>query len=99
MKILLRLAVPVCAFVFVCGPSSARAETNAPNLAVVATPSALYCSGDTTVDALNDGFKPRSSSDARHHSYGNWPRTDKQWVEYDWTQPIATRQMDVYWWI
>ncbi|HXS69409.1 MAG TPA: hypothetical protein VN761_11230, partial [Candidatus Polarisedimenticolia bacterium] len=73
MKMLLRLAVPVCASIFVCGLSSARAETNdLANLAVVATPSALYCSGDTTVDALNDGFTPRSSSDARHHSYGNW---------------------------
>ncbi len=78
----------------------ANAETNTlPNLAVVATPSALYCSGDTTVSALNNGFTPRNSADVRHQSYGDWPRTDTQWVQYEWSQPIATRQMDVYWWV
>ncbi len=96
---LLRLAVPLCALLFLCGPSTLRAADEPANLAVVATPSALYCSGDTTVDALNDGFSPRNSADARHRSYGNWPRTDTQWVQYEWSQPISTKQMDVYWWM
>jgi len=96
---LLWLAVPVCALLFLCSSSSVRAADAPANLAVVATPSALYCSGDTTVDALNDGFSPRNSADARHHSYGNWPRRGTQWVQYEWSQPISTRQIDVYWWI
>jgi len=100
MKYLLRLVFPLCVTVALCGPWSASADTNeAPNLAVVATPSASYCSDDATVTALNDDFAPRNSADARHHTYGNWPNTNTQWVQYEWSQPVATRQMDVYWWI
>ena len=91
---------PLCVLLVLCGRLWAGAATNdAPNLAVVATASASYCSGDTTVNALNDGFTPRNSADARHHSYGNWPRTNTQWVQYEWSQPIATQGVGVYWWI
>src|SRR5688572_7799238 len=70
-----------------------------PNLALVAKPSASFASGDTTVNALNDGFEPRNSrSRGRGNSYGNWPRQGTQWVEYEWSQPISTRRIEVYWW-
>ena len=78
-------------------PATALSQTNA-NLAVVATPSASYVSGDTTLGALNDGFVPRNSRDNRRGSYGNWNRTGTQWVQYDWSQPISTARIDVYWW-
>jgi DUF1680 family protein len=68
------------------------------NLAVVAKPSASYTSGDTTLKALNDGREPNSSRDTRNGSYGNWNRTGTQWVQYDWAQPISTKQISVYWW-
>ena len=49
--------------------------------------------------ALNDGIEPRNSrSRGRGNSYGNWPRQDTQWVEYEWSQPISTNKIDVYWW-
>jgi uncharacterized protein len=77
--------------------------TNTPvasdvNLSVVARPSSSYVSGDTTLAALNDAFSPRNSRDNRRGSYGNWNRTGTQWVQYEWSQPISTKQMDVYWW-
>ncbi len=68
------------------------------NLATVAVPSSSYVSGDTSVGALHDGVNPRSSRDARRGSYGNWPRRGTQWVEYQWSQPISTQEVDVYWW-
>lgn len=68
------------------------------NLAVVAKPSTSYVSGDTMPTALNDNYDPRSSRDNRRGSYGNWPRRDTQWVQYDWSQPISTSRIDVYWW-
>ncbi len=49
--------------------------------------------------ALNDGFTPRNSRDDRHGSYGNWPRNGTEWVEYDWSQPISTAQIELYWWL
>jgi uncharacterized protein len=85
------------------GLGLAQDSTNAAapgvNLAVVAVPSSSFASGDTTVNALNDGFTPRSSRDNRRGSYGNWPRTGTEWVQYEWSQPISTKQVDVYWWI
>lgn len=73
-------------------------SATAVNMAVVATPSASYTSGDTAVTALNDGNEARNSRDRRRGSYGNWPRRDTQWVQYDWSQPICTKQIEVYWW-
>ena len=68
------------------------------NLAVVATPSTSFVSGHETLSAVHDGYDPENSSDTRHGEYGNWPRTGTQWVELQWSQPISTRKVDVYWW-
>src|SRR4030043_417165 len=68
------------------------------NLAVVAEPSCSYVSGDTSLSALNDEFDPPNSRDRRRGSYGNWPRRGTQWVQYDWSLPISTKKIDVYWW-
>lgn len=70
----------------------------AVNLAVVATPSASHVSGDTSLAALNDDQRPRNSRERGSGSYGNWPRQGTQWVQYEWSQPIATARVEVYWW-
>ncbi len=84
-------------------PVLRQQDTGAPpdsgvNLAVVAKPSSSYASGDTTLAALNDEHEPRSSRDRSRGSYGNWNRTGTQWVQYDWSQPVSTGKIDVYWW-
>ncbi|MDH7599509.1 MAG: glycoside hydrolase family 127 protein [Sedimentisphaerales bacterium] len=76
----------------------AQSNPEAVNLAIVATPSSSYVSSDTKLEALNDGYDPRSSRDSRRGSYGNWPQTGTQWVEYTWSKPICTNKIDVYWW-
>ncbi len=68
------------------------------NLAVVATPSTSFVSGHETLGAVNDGFDPAHSNDTRHGAYGNWPRSGTQWVQYEWSQPISTKKVDVFWW-
>ena len=75
----------------------AEAESQV-NLAVVAEPSCSYVSGDTSVTALNDENEPRNSRDRRRGSYGNWPRRGTQWVQYEWSRPISTKKIDVYFW-
>jgi uncharacterized protein len=72
--------------------------TEGVNLALVANPSSSFVSGDTRESALNDGSAPRTSRDNRHGSFGNWPRRGAQWVQYEWSQPVSTRQVEVYWW-
>src|SRR5579872_4941416 len=77
----------------------ALADSGPINLAPVATPSASYTTGGMKPSAMNDGFTPLNSTDIGHGSYGNWPKIDTQWVQYDWSQPITTDKIDVYWWI
>ena len=69
------------------------------NFAKVAKPSSSYVSGDTRLTALNDGYQPENSADGQHGTYGNWPQTKMQWVQYDWAQPITTDKIEVYWWV
>ena len=68
------------------------------NLAVVAETSTSRVSGDTSLASLNDGFSPDSSHVRGRGSYGNWPAKGTQWVQYDWSRPISTKKIDVYWW-
>jgi len=68
------------------------------NLAKVATPSSLFISGDAKLGALNDGNTPRSSRDGHQGVFGTWPHTETQWVQYEWTKPVTTDKVDVYWW-
>jgi DUF1680 family protein len=79
------------------GPGAPPDAGPAVNLAVVAAASTSYVSGHETLAALNDGFDPAHSNDKRHGAYGNWPRTGTQWVQYDWSQPVSTNRIDVYW--
>jgi hypothetical protein len=78
---------------------SAWAEGAPVNLALVAKPSCLFMSGDAKLTALNDGVAPTNSGDDEHGVYGNWPRRDTQWVQYEWAKPVTTDKIDVYWWI
>ncbi|HYG23544.1 MAG TPA: beta-L-arabinofuranosidase domain-containing protein [Verrucomicrobiae bacterium] len=93
------VAFPACLLAAAIASSPAQQPTNSSiNMAVVAKASASFNSGDTSPNALNDGFNPRSSRDARRGTYGNWPRTGTEWVQYEWSRPISTRQVEVYWW-
>ena len=68
------------------------------NLALYAKPLTSFVSGHESLDAINNGYEPRDIADHSHGAYGNWPRTGTQWVEFDWSKPISTNQIDVYWW-
>ena len=68
------------------------------NLAVVAEASTSRVSGDTSLASLNDGHAPDNSHVRGRGSYGNWPAKGTQWVQYDWSRPISTKKIDVYWW-
>ena len=72
-------------------------DASAANVALVAKPSTSYVSGHETISGLNSGHNPENSNDKSHGAYGNWPRNGTQWVQYEWSQPISTRQIQVYW--
>jgi uncharacterized protein len=79
-------------------PCRIPAAHAAANLALVARPSTSYVSGDTSTGSLNDGIEPQRSRNRRRGSYGNWPRTNTQWVQYDWPVAISTNRIEVFWW-
>ncbi len=80
----------------VCLRSVAQQADTKPNLTIIATPS-----GSSRADytRLNDGAMPvnrrtppRANPNARPVQY-----TAKQWVQYDWKQPVSTKEIAVYW--
>jgi len=94
MTVLLALAM-------LAWPGGARAEpapTEPFNLALVATPTTSFVSGHETLTAINNGYEPRNIDDHSHGAYGNWPETGTQWVQYEWSKPVTTRTVAVYWW-
>jgi hypothetical protein len=65
------------------------------NLAIIATATS---SGrpDEILTTLNDGLTPASPGYRR----GNrpQPRLSSPWVEYDWSQPVRTKEIALFWW-
>lgn len=92
-----------CLALLTPGPGLRAAEILPPaavrpaNLALVAAASTSFVSGHETLTAVNDGSTPAHSDDKSAGAYGNWPRTGTQWVQYDWSQPIRTDRIEVYW--
>jgi uncharacterized protein len=79
------------------GAGGAEAGGRGVNLALVAKAATSYVSGHETLRALNDGAEPGNSGDKSHGAYGNWPRSGTQWTEYEWSQPVSVKQVEVYW--
>jgi hypothetical protein len=71
------------------------------NLALTADIDTSYISPFTTLDALNDGYIPSSSSDNSGGAYGNRDNVNRNtwnWVEYDFGATYQIYSTDVYWW-
>jgi hypothetical protein len=67
------------------------------NLAIVAIASGSSRSG-APITTLNDGLTPVNTGAMRQG--GNRPpqRLTSQWVQYDWNQPVTTKEIAVFWW-
>ena len=97
----------VCALVGLVSilPASAQNQsgeqlTSRPNLAVIATATASARQGGP-ITTLNDGVAPVNQGNFRAGGGGAnrppQPRTS-QWVQYEWTQPVSTKEIALYWW-
>ena len=73
--------------------------TSRPNLAIVATSSAARGAGGGgfAVNGLNDGIVATNTGNFRGNN-PNRPARTMHWVQYEWKQPINTREIGVYWW-
>jgi len=96
-----RSVLSVLAVLWVLSPIALAADAPpvpaSANLALVATASTSFCSGHETITALNDGYQPAHSDDKSRGAYGNWPQQGMQWVQYEWSQPVSTNKIDVFW--
>lgn len=54
-----------------------------------------------SLDAVNDGFTPESSTDRTNSIYGNWAGEGEygeyNWVQYDWDFAHQISEVSVYW--
>jgi DUF1680 family protein len=101
LRTLLTLALLLAALPLTRASAQAQAQPQPQpnhNLALWAAASTSFVSGHETLTAIHDGFEPAAVDDHSHGAYGNWPQTGTQWVQYEWTQPISTAKIDVYWW-
>ncbi len=75
--------------------------TTRPNLAVIATPSASGRQG-APITTLNDGVAPVFQGGFRGGGTAGGPRPQQprtnSWVQYEWSQPVNTKEIAVYWW-
>jgi len=67
-------------------------------IAESSTPSASYCHGADTPDALNDQLEPRDSCDQSIPRFTWWDhRGTKEWVQYDFDSPRKVSAVEIYW--
>jgi len=72
-----------------CGMSLAQ-QPDRPNLALIATPSG---SGGG-LSRLNDGVMP---TNMQANNRRQQPQLGVQWLQYDWKQPVAIKEIALYW--
>src|SRR6476620_5671965 len=70
--------------------------TPRPNLAVVATATGSNRFGPP-LTSLNDGQVNTQNRGGGGGGNNRQPRS-MVWVQYEWKQPIATKELAVYWW-
>ncbi len=69
-----------------------------PTVATRAKASASHCNRSDTVDAINDGRKPKKSSDSSLPRMTWWDHKGTvEWVQYDFEKPTALSTAQVYW--
>ncbi|MEE4117152.1 MAG: beta-L-arabinofuranosidase domain-containing protein [Marinilabiliaceae bacterium] len=87
--------------IFSCtsGPEQETAE-NRVNIAVIASlnSSSGFRSAESTM-VLSDGIIPVSGEDLREGVFVLWSsrRSTTSWVEYEWTLPVKTSEVGIYW--
>jgi len=67
------------------------------NLAIVAAPTGSGRQGGALTN-LNDGLTPTPRGNTRGNANRPAPRLGTQWVQYEWKQPVSTKEIAVYWW-
>jgi len=78
--------------ILVCNIALAQ-QPEQPNLAVIATTSG---SGGG-LSKLNDGMMPANNNRIPTSNRRQAPRLRTQWVQYSWKQPVAIKEIALYW--
>ena len=82
----------------VCFYSNAQQADTKVNLTIIATPSGSSRAGDYS--RLNDGVMPVNRTTpprAGNRQVRPVQYLAKQWVQYEWKQPVSTKEVAVYW--
>lgn len=81
------------------GRTADRAQPLPPlTLAGRAAATTSHCWHADTVEAVNDAVEPPNSHDLTPPRLTWWDHKGaKEWVQYDWPEPVALSSSDVYW--
>ena len=87
-------------FLLIVGNLSTQAQENIASKASKLSTS--FVSAWEKLNAINDGYEPKSSGDKNGSAYGNWNGADNfnkwNWVEYDFASYYLIDRSEVYWW-
>jgi hypothetical protein len=53
--------------------------------------------GGFGLNGINDGLIMTNTGNFRNNNNGRPPRT-MHWIQYEWKQPINTKEIGLYWW-
>jgi len=92
------MTIPASSGTTITSTKDSQISSDSINIALIAKPTTSMVSGWENINAVNDGFVPKSSNDKSHTAYGNWnsPNTI-QWVQYDWEQIFILKTVEIYW--
>jgi uncharacterized protein len=80
-----------------CAPDPVAEDGN-NNLAEVAVPTSWFRHGGE-LPALNDGLTRTDTGPLSQWRWSGFDRPDGPlWVQYEWSQPIHTSRVEVFWW-
>ncbi|NSW94149.1 MAG: glycoside hydrolase family 127 protein [Bacteroidales bacterium] len=97
MKVYIKAFLPGIISILLIWPDSVLSAVSEKNLALVATPAASARFG-TSPGFLNDGLTPMSPGSSRTGANRPQQRPAGQWVQYEWSQPVTTNGIAVFWW-
>lgn len=81
-------------------PPSEREPVVTDDASLSAAARCSYTSPWESCDALRSGPEPEASDMPGPNlgtRWGTWPESGRQWVEYEWDQPVRLRASEIFW--
>jgi DUF1680 family protein len=79
------------------GAGEAAATSDPIDLAPVAIADASMMNGPRQFAPLFATATPAASREVEHGAWNSWPSHDRQWLDLQWSEPVSTDRVEIYW--